>query len=552
MTVGARWADRLADLLRRRPAAAVFIAGLFLLAPGIHRETSVTGQDEYWLSFRTPMEMRTHGDWLTPWLNGAPRLQKPPLVYVFTAGAYHLLGTHPAAARLSGVLSGAALAALTCLLYRRLFGGTGLTAGLIALASLGIVIDSRRCMLDVPLAAGVTWAVYAGVRWAQTDRWRHAGCAAVALALAFLAKGPAAWMFFGIAAVTGVTCHRRWGWLHARRGTVLAWLGLTLLLCLAWPVAMWLRWPQFLATVGHEVGEWKGGRLYLPLLVFAASLGLAFPWSAVTFAGVWRVARRFRAALPAESWLVLWYLAGVAPFFFMKSFERYMQPLVPVQAILAARALAQAAPALQRRHLRVAVALQTVPIGLMCAFLLWFERGVPGALATLLALAILWCAACRARPAPAAIALGLGAVFTLFLGLAYPGLGIGALPPGIEQGLATKPVAVYAGTQPAMLSMRLGRSVIPLRHGDDAALAAFLSAGGGTVFTLAPHGPLLEETAWRAGARATRRSEFSTFYSRKTWIRFARPDATRADWAAAFASRRLDGLSSRIVVYEME
>ena len=59
----------------------VFAVGILLLVPCIWSETSVTGQDEYWLSLRTPIETLERGTWFTPWVNGEPRLRKPSLLY---------------------------------------------------------------------------------------------------------------------------------------------------------------------------------------------------------------------------------------------------------------------------------------------------------------------------------------------------------------------------------------------------------------------------------------------------------------------------------------
>ena len=58
-----------------------FACAALLLVPSIWSPCSITGQDEYWLSFRTVLEMQERGEWLTPYVNGQVRLQKPPLLY---------------------------------------------------------------------------------------------------------------------------------------------------------------------------------------------------------------------------------------------------------------------------------------------------------------------------------------------------------------------------------------------------------------------------------------------------------------------------------------
>ena len=80
--------------------ACIFGLGILLLLPSIWSESSVTGMDEYWLSFRTPMEMKERGEWLTPWVNGEQRLQKPPLLYWAILLNYKLFGVHLISARI--------------------------------------------------------------------------------------------------------------------------------------------------------------------------------------------------------------------------------------------------------------------------------------------------------------------------------------------------------------------------------------------------------------------------------------------------------------------
>ena len=118
---------------------AVVVLGLAIWLP-----TGITGQDEYWLSLRTPMEMLDTGHLLTPWLNGEPRLQKPPLLYWLIAAGYSVFGVELIAARIWGVLAGAGVAVLTALLSRRMFGGSGLFAGLLAATSIGVAVEARR------------------------------------------------------------------------------------------------------------------------------------------------------------------------------------------------------------------------------------------------------------------------------------------------------------------------------------------------------------------------------------------------------------------------
>ncbi len=107
--------------LVRHEALIVFVIGVCLLLPCIWCETSITGQDEYWLSFRTPMETLGRGDWLTPWVNGEPRFKKPPLLYWAMMLSFKLFGINLFAARIWGVLAGGGLAAFSTPPFRGVF-----------------------------------------------------------------------------------------------------------------------------------------------------------------------------------------------------------------------------------------------------------------------------------------------------------------------------------------------------------------------------------------------------------------------------------------------
>ena len=64
-----------------RQTLLLFVLALAVLAPGIWEATGLTGKDEFFLGLRTPMEMIEGDHWLVPFLDGAPRIRKPPLLY---------------------------------------------------------------------------------------------------------------------------------------------------------------------------------------------------------------------------------------------------------------------------------------------------------------------------------------------------------------------------------------------------------------------------------------------------------------------------------------
>src|SRR5262249_44289349 len=69
-----------------------------------------------------PREMLQRGEWVVPYLQGEPYLDKPPLLYWLVMASYRLFGVHPWAARLVPALAVHGCVLLTYLLGRRNLG----------------------------------------------------------------------------------------------------------------------------------------------------------------------------------------------------------------------------------------------------------------------------------------------------------------------------------------------------------------------------------------------------------------------------------------------
>ncbi|MBK8889536.1 MAG: glycosyltransferase family 39 protein [Dechloromonas sp.] len=152
----------------------------------------MTGKDEFFLGLRTPMEMIEGDHWLVPFLDGAPRIRKPPLLYWATRISYEIFGISLASARLVSVLFAALLVVATAGIARRLAGQaeTGWIAGCILLGCLGMASEARRLMLDVPVAALSTAAFWSLLVWLDSGKKRWLTATSVLLAAGFLTKGP--------------------------------------------------------------------------------------------------------------------------------------------------------------------------------------------------------------------------------------------------------------------------------------------------------------------------------------------------------------------------
>lgn len=122
-------------------------------------------------------EMVVTGDWVTPRMNGAPFLTKPPLTYWLAAALFTVTGPTERA-RLWPVLAALGTVAATGALGTLLFGeAVGTAAAVILATSVGFFVESRLLRADMILVLAVTLALLSYVRL-----WRGRGVGA-ALAL---------------------------------------------------------------------------------------------------------------------------------------------------------------------------------------------------------------------------------------------------------------------------------------------------------------------------------------------------------------------------------
>jgi len=536
----------------RREALCIFVAGVILLLPCIWCETSITGQDEYWLGFRTPMETLEHGGWFTPWVNGEPRLKKPPLLYWAMLLSYKLLGINLFAARIWGVLAGAGLAACSTLLYRELFRKSGVLAGLITLATLSVAIEGRRAMLDLPLAFFTAMAVFLAIRWGKSGRLGWIVLAAFSSGLSFLVKGPVGMILFGVAAASALTVFRKWHLCSARRGQLFWACAAVLGVSLPWPIIMTWLWPDFLKIVESEVAARGIGTVHVrsPFSTLGGAFGLVFPWSLILSAALIRsIYRSKEDSGRKDLWLSTWFFGCVIPFFFIRSFARYMTPLIPAAAVLCAHWLDRVRGPWRTTLLCISMSLMAFISICFSLFFMWFGLGFPMSVISLTAAGLLLWLTFAGKDVRL-VAGAAGVVLCLMMGGLYPSLGINALPADLNDIIGSRPVAAFNSSQPSMLSIRMKRSAIRIRSFVDADLQR-LRDFDGFVFVRETDVGTFEETAEKLGLHAEKAGRIKTFYSRQAWIRFAREGATETDWKKAAAGHSLEALKPTVYYYRV-
>lgn len=303
--------------------------------------------------------MAQGGDLLVPEFQEQTRLRKPPLAYWMAALPMHLSGVvdAPFAARVPFVLCSCALLALLGVWGRSLAGGRG---GALAMAlpftTVGWWRHASLAETDLPLltfcslTAWQLWRIASGD--ASTRRW---ALAAAATGLAFLAKGPAAflpWVAFGVFYVTGPKPPER---PRLRRTDLVASLLLALALAGSWHLSLWALRGISPFSAGQVAADLpatftgqtahQGSVFYyvytLPKLLLP--LGLALPWI------LWRCLRAARSE-PGLRFLLVWLgtvfvLMSLVP----SKQEHYALQMLPACILLASAAAARSHPGLAPR-----------------------------------------------------------------------------------------------------------------------------------------------------------------------------------------------------------
>jgi len=544
----------LVDRISTQPRQPWLLAGLLLagllLAFGISAPTGLTGKDEYFLGLRIPLEMIEHDNWWIPFIDGAPRLRKPPFVYWLTRLSYEAFGPSLLSARLVTVAFALLLLGATAWLGR-LFSGkwlSGLLAAGVMLGFAGMATEARRLMLDVPVAALSTSAFCFYLAWLGRPRWPLLIGAAALLAAALMTKGPVAVIAFGsgVLAFWLTPAQFRQALLGANASSALAHLrrqAPAYLACALLAVALPAYWywdvahsfpQQFAAAAQNEIEERGAGSLsFIPL---SGLLLLTLPW---TFIGLAALIRQ--RARPEIRFFGLWLLISLLPFFFIRSFERYLIGALPAFALLCAWGLQQGLAARWPARLG---AIFPLLIGSVLLALLWRWGHFLPALTLGTALAAFGTIWFRAQHNGAMI-LAAALLWPVFWGIGFPALGVNAVPAALIDLARSRDVYLYDGPQPALLPI-LTRRTLRHVHKIDGRLAA-----GSLVTARAEDAPRLQQELAAAQVSTREIYRYSALTSAGSGIRFAHQGATSEDWKTAWKEHDPQALMSTILVYEV-
>lgn len=193
-----------------------------------------------------PSEMLERGDWIVPYLQGEPYLDKPPLVYWLVMCSYSVFGVSAWAARLVPALAVHLAVVVVYLFGRRTLGerAAGWGALLLALTP-GFLGMGRLLILDGVLSLWVVLSIFSAFEGCRGPRLHHGWWlfAAACCGLGVLTKGPIAVLLLAPPL-----------WLHlwlTKRGAAPGWRAwaafavVVALIALPWYVAVCLRLPRF-------------------------------------------------------------------------------------------------------------------------------------------------------------------------------------------------------------------------------------------------------------------------------------------------------------------
>jgi 4-amino-4-deoxy-L-arabinose transferase-like glycosyltransferase len=193
-----------------------------------------------------PREMLERAEWIVPYLQGEPYLDKPPLLYWLVMLSYRLLGIADWSARLPPALAVHGCILLTYFFGRRSLGERPAFWGALLLSlAPGFLSVGRLLVLDGVLAFCVTLSIFSALEALRGERlhWGWWLLAAVATGFGVLTKGPIALILLAPPLLA-------YGWLSQRLCRIgwrpmAGFLGVVLLIALPWYVGICCKVPEF-------------------------------------------------------------------------------------------------------------------------------------------------------------------------------------------------------------------------------------------------------------------------------------------------------------------
>ena len=313
-------------------------------------------------------QMFARGDFVTPYLNGVPRFEKPILFYWAQAAAFTVFGDNEFAARLPSAVAGVGIILVLYLLGVEVASRrAAFVAALVMSTMFRFVTFARIGLTDVPVMFFIVAALYGFVRsvqpasgsdhqWAPASGERRRGPASAGpsaawalsawacIGLGVLTKGPVGLLPVAIWAMYGAVSRN---WSVFARTRPLTGAAIALAIVLPWYVVMVLQHGRAFTdfALGHEIVERMlseksfGAPARGFFYYFKIWPGDAAPWSALFVASIgwiaWRWSSLDRAARQAVIFAAVWFIAVFLVFSLSRSkVPHYVLPAYPAAALL--------------------------------------------------------------------------------------------------------------------------------------------------------------------------------------------------------------------------
>ena len=529
----------------------LFLGAMAFFGLGIWEHTGVTGKDEYYLGLRTPMCMVEQDVWLVPCLDGEPRLKKPPMLYWLTRASYEVFGVSLFGARLVAVTLASLLVLATVLIALELdFSlARALLAGLIALSFLGLSVGGRILELDVPVAAFSTLAFYALLRWFRRGEAVALPLAVLALVAGFLTKGPVVFVVCGAGGLVLLAFEAR-----ARSFLTRRWLQVSgavflfVLLVLPWFLYVNQLYPELSTQILSEELAARDFFQLSPAPLYGI-LMLILPWSFVALVRLNGIRHLPEQERRQALMLLTWMALTLLPFFFIRTFERYLYgSLVPMALLLAQPWVVTDSVLRWAARLGLGLSLLlTLPV---YGVALWINGSVSMLVVVIPLLGwfiLQWWHAKRIGP----MALSAVLLWSATLGLVYPKLGINKIPPHIVEQTRDRQVIFYHGPQPGLLPAVLGRSLRLVDEHWRLPDALVGSCEPFLLFAEEDNASMAVQGVGRQGLDATELERFGVLSARVSWLRMARRGVTVEGVLEGFKHKDLEPIKPQVVLFQV-
>lgn len=289
-------------------------------------------------------QMFARGDFLTPYLNGAPRFEKPILFYWTQAAAFTAFGDSEFSARLPSALAGVGIVFILYVVGVEIASRrAALVAALVMATMFRFVSFARIGLTDVPVMFFIVAALFGFLRATRHGSSRWALAAWVCIGLGALTKGPVGLLPVAIWA-TYAALARNWS-LFARTRP-LAGTTIALAIVLPWYVVMVVQHGRTFTdfAIGHEIVERMlseqsfGAPARGFFYYFKIWPGDAAPWSALFVASAgwiaWRWSSLDRSNRQAVVFAAAWFIAVFVVFSLSRSkVPHYVLPAYPAAAL---------------------------------------------------------------------------------------------------------------------------------------------------------------------------------------------------------------------------